>query len=102
MGVRHVLVDVLLATSLLVVVLSVLGLLVMRTTLAKVHYVTPVTSVAAPLFGVALAIDTGWSIPAGLDLLIVGLVAVSGPVLGMAIGRAEAQHQGIIATEAPQ
>jgi multicomponent Na+:H+ antiporter subunit G len=99
---RAVVVDVLLASSLLVVALSVFGVIVMRRTLAKVHYVTPITSVAGPLFGAALVVDTGWSITAGLDILIVGLVAASGPVLGMTIARVEAQQQEIIATEGPQ
>ncbi|MGH3745132.1 MAG: monovalent cation/H(+) antiporter subunit G [Mycobacteriales bacterium] len=102
MTVRGVVVDVLLASSLLVVVLSVFGALVLRTTLAKVHYVTPVTSVAGPLFAAALVVDTGWGITAGLDILIAALMAVSGPLLGMAIGRVEAQQQGLIPTEGPQ
>lgn len=102
MTARTIAVDVLLAGSLVVVVLSVLGAVVLRTTLAKVHYVTPLTSVAVPLFVAALVVDTGWGITAGLDLLIGALVALSGPVLGMAIGRVEAQQQGRVPNEAPQ
>lgn len=102
MTARSIAVDVLLAGSLVVVVLSVLGAVVLRTTLAKVHYVTPLTSVAVPLFVAALVVDTGWGITAGLDLLIGALVALSGPVLGMAIGRVEAQQQGRVPNEAPQ
>lgn len=102
MTVRGVVVDVLLATSLAVVVLSVLGAVVLRTTLAMVHYVTPLTSVAVPLFVAALVVNTGWGITAGLDILIGVLVVSSGPVLGMAIGRVEAQQHGRVPNTAPQ
>lgn len=102
MTVRGVVVDALLAASLLIVVLSVVSAVVVRTTLAMVHYVTPITSVAVPLFVAALVVNTGWGITAGLDILIGVLVVSSGPVLGMAIGRVEAQHEGRVPNTAPQ
>lgn len=102
MTARHLAVDVLLGFSLAVVLLSVFGALVLRSTLAKVHYVTPITSVAVPLFVAALVVDTGWGITAGLDILIGALLATAGPVLGAAIGRVEAQQQGLVPNEGPQ
>lgn len=102
MTARAVAVDVLLAAGLLVVVLSVVGAVVLRTTYAKLHYLTPVTTVAAPLLGASLVVDTGWGITAGLDILIVGLLMVGGPVLEVSIGRVEAQQDGTIVGEGPQ
>ena len=93
--------DVLLATSLLVVVLSVFGAVVFRTTFGKLHYVTPVTSVAVPLFGAALVVDSTWGITTGLEILIVVLTAVPGAVLESAIARTGAQRQQLLDPEGP-
>lgn len=102
MSSRTVIADVLLSTSLLITALAALGAVVMRTTFGKLHYLTPVTSVAGPLFGVALVIDTGWGLTAGLDLLIVGLLAVAGPVLEVSAGRVAAELEGVVEPEEPQ
>jgi multicomponent Na+:H+ antiporter subunit G len=83
---RLVVSDALLAVSLLVTVLSTIGALTMRTIFGKLHYLTPVTTVAGPLFGVAL---------------IVILLALSSPILQMAMGRAAAQDSGVLQPEAP-
>ena len=85
---------VLLGLAAAVVVLSGIGLLGARDSIPRLHFVTPVTSVAAPLTGVAYAVDQGWGISAGLVLAIVGLVAVTGPPLGAAIGRSAALNEG--------
>jgi multicomponent Na+:H+ antiporter subunit G len=102
MSASELAVDVLLGTSLLVTVASVLGVVVLRTTLGKLHYLAPVTSVAAPLFGAALVVANGWGITAALDILIVALLAISGPVLEAAIGRVDAQQTGALVGEGPQ
>ena len=102
MSAHHVVADVLLAAALLITVASVFGALVLRTANAKLHYLTPITSVAAPLFGAALVVENGWGLTAGLDLLIVGLLAVSGPALEISIGRVIAQRDGVIIGEGPQ
>lgn len=98
----HLVTDVALAAALLVTLASVFGAVVLPTTFAKLHYLTPVTSVAAPLFALALVVDTGWGITAGLELLIVGLLVASGPVLQMAVGRVEAQRTGVLLPESPK
>ncbi|HVW81112.1 MAG TPA: monovalent cation/H(+) antiporter subunit G [Mycobacteriales bacterium] len=99
--IRTVVSDALLSASLLIVVLSAVGALTMRTTFGRLHYVAPVTTVAGPLFGAAAAVRTGWGITAGLEILIVVIMALSGPVLEIATGRAEAQQQGVLTPESP-
>jgi multicomponent Na+:H+ antiporter subunit G len=99
---RLVIADALLAAALVVTVLSALGALMLRTTFGRLHFLTPVTTVAGPLFGAALVVHTGWGITAGLQILIVGLLAVSGPILEMTIGRVEAQQRGVLTPESPQ
>jgi multicomponent Na+:H+ antiporter subunit G len=94
MSAREIAVWALLALAALVVVLSGVGLLAARDSIPRLHFVTPVTSVATPLTGVAYAVDQGWGISAGLVLLIVGFVALTGPGLGAAIGRAAAADEG--------
>lgn len=96
MAAHEIAVWVLLGVAALVVVLSGVGLVVARDTVPRLHFVTPVTSIAAPLTGVAYAVDQGWGIAAGLVLLIVGLVAVSSPPLAAAIGRAAAVQEDLL------
>ncbi|HTW20629.1 MAG TPA: monovalent cation/H(+) antiporter subunit G [Mycobacteriales bacterium] len=98
---RDVISDALLAAALLVILLSGVGALTMRTTFGKLHYLTPVTSVAGPLFAAAIVVHTGWGITAGLQLLIVALLGVTGPILQMATGRVEAQQRGILDPTSP-
>jgi multicomponent Na+:H+ antiporter subunit G len=83
------------------VVLAGLGLVAARDSVPRLHFVTPVTSVAAPLTGVAYAVDQGWGIAAGLVLLIVGLVAVTSPPMAAAIGRVAAHRDRLLPSEPP-
>lgn len=99
---RTVVAEALLAASLLVIVLSMFGAVVMRTSFGKLHFITPVTTVAAPLFCAALVVDSTWSITTGLEILTTALVMVSGPVLEAAIGRVAAQRFELIDPEGPQ
>jgi multicomponent Na+:H+ antiporter subunit G len=99
---RIVISDALLAASLLVVVLSAVGALAMRTTYGRLHFLTPVTTVGGPLFGAAIVVHTGWGITAGMQILIVAILAASGPILEIATGRVEAQQRGLIEPEGPQ
>jgi multicomponent Na+:H+ antiporter subunit G len=94
--------DVLLAVSLLIIVLAMVGAVTFRTTFGKLHFVTPVTTVGAPLFCAALVLDSTWSIATGLEILITALVMVSGPILEAAIGRAAAQQRQVLEPEGPQ
>jgi multisubunit Na+/H+ antiporter MnhG subunit len=93
---------VLLAVAALVVVLSAVGLVAAPSTLARLHFVTPVTSLAAPLVGLAYLVDQGIGLAAGLVLLVVGLLALTGPPLGAAIGRLAAAELDLLPAESPQ
>jgi multisubunit Na+/H+ antiporter MnhG subunit len=86
-----------------VAVLSVLGALVAgRDLYLRQHYVTSITSLAGPLVGVGLTIENGWGLTSGQILLVVGLLAVSGPVAGAATGRLFAQSDGTVDSESPE
>lgn len=68
----------------------------------RLHFVTPITSVAGPLVAVGLCIQSGWGITAGTIILIVGLLFVGGPVTSAATGRMMAQADGTVDSEAPE
>jgi multicomponent Na+:H+ antiporter subunit G len=99
---REIAVAVLLGLAGLVVVLAALGLVAAPGALARLHFVTPVTSVAGPLVGVAAAVDQGLGLTSGLVLLTVALLAATGPVLGAAVGRLAAAESRVVPAEAPE
>lgn len=79
-----------------------LGTLAMPRVYNRLHYLTPMTSIGAPLIGLALAISNGWGLTMAEDVFIVFLLALSGPVLEAATGRAAAQREGLIKQDSPQ
>ncbi len=86
-----------------VVIASVVGALVIGTDpFNRLHFVTPITSVAGPLIAVGLCVQTGWGITAGTIILVVGLLFIAGPVTAAATGRMMAQERGEVESEAPQ
>lgn len=93
---------VLLGLAALTVVLSAVGLVRTPAPVARLHFLTPVTSFAAPLVGVAYWVDEGMGLATGLVLLVVGLLALSGPPLASAIARATAEEEELILSEQPQ
>lgn len=67
----------------------------------RLHFVTPVTSLGAPLVCVGLSVESGqpWVIA---ELLLIGLLLfAAGPVLESATARAAAQARGIEGEEQP-
>jgi monovalent cation/proton antiporter MnhG/PhaG subunit len=98
----HDLMLALYAAGLAVVVLAPLAALRVRHVYNRLHFVTPMTSLGAPLIGLALAIQNGWGLTTAQELLIVGVLAVTGPVLAAATGRLAAQRDGLIKRESPQ
>jgi multicomponent Na+:H+ antiporter subunit G len=88
--------------GLAVMVASALGALVLRRVYSRLHFLTPMTSVGAPLIGLALAIQNGWGLTMGQIVLIAGLLAVTGPVLQAATGRVTAQIDGLISKDSPE
>lgn len=86
-----------------VVVLSSLSAVWLRGVFVRLHFLSPVTSVGAPLIGIALAVENGWGLTTGLVLLVVALVALTGPVVEVATGRLMAQREGMVSPmEEPQ
>jgi multicomponent Na+:H+ antiporter subunit G len=79
--------DVLLGAGVLVAMASATAAPLMGAVRDRMHFLTPVTSVAGPLVGAALAIQNGWGTTAGQIVLIVVLLAITGPVLESATGR---------------
>ena len=96
MGGRELAVVVLLGLAGLVVALSGVGFLAACDALPRLHFVTPVTSVAAPLTGAAYAVQLGPGLAAGLGVAVVVLLAVTGPVLGSAVARVSAAEDGLL------
>lgn len=88
--------------GLTVVVLAPLSALTFRRFFSRLHFITPITSVGAPLIVAALGIQNGWGLTTGLEILIVGTLAVTGPVLEAATGRLAAQREGLIGRGSPQ
>jgi multicomponent Na+:H+ antiporter subunit G len=97
-----VVVLVLLGLAALVVVLSAVGLVAAPSVLPRLHFIAPVTSLAAPLVGFAYLVDQGIGLAAGLVLLTVAVLALTGPPLGAAIGRLAAAELDLLPTESPQ
>lgn len=77
-----------------VIVAASLGALVAPGPFARLHPLTIVTSLGAPLVGLGTAALDGAGLAGGETLLIVAVLAVTGPVMGSAIGRVAAQREG--------
>ena len=85
-----------------VIVVSSLGALTVRQAQNRLHFITPITSLGAPLVGLALAVENGWGETTAQILLTVFLLAVAGPVLEAATGRLAAQQEGVVPRETPE
>ncbi len=98
MTVRHTAALVLLTAGTAVILLSAVGIVVLRRPFGRLHALTPAASLGVPLVTLALALQSGPG-RAAVKLLVIGaLVAVGGPVTTMALGRATAQHEGAVPT----
>jgi multicomponent Na+:H+ antiporter subunit G len=98
----QILIDVLLFLGVAIIVVSSCAALWLRGVFVRLHYLSPVTSVGAPLIGIALGLENGWGLTTGLILLVVFLLAVSGPVVEVTTARVMAQREGIVIQESPQ
>ncbi|HET8598960.1 MAG TPA: monovalent cation/H(+) antiporter subunit G [Segeticoccus sp.] len=101
-GIPHLIALALLAAGLLVALTSSVAAFGLRGTRNRLHVLTPVTSVAGPLIGIALAIENGWTLTTAEILIVVLILAVTGPVMAMATGRADAQREGILRQDSPE
>ncbi|MDA8295528.1 MAG: monovalent cation/H(+) antiporter subunit G [Actinomycetota bacterium] len=63
----------------------------------RAHLLSPVTSLAAPLLGIGLAIQDGVGLASGEILLTCALVALTGPVFTVVTARLVAQNEGRVA-----
>jgi len=88
MSPQSVTADVLLGVAVALVLCSSVGVLVMRDTYQKLHYVTPISLVAPVLVAAAVTVQSGWEEPTGQTWLAVAIVAVAGPILSHATVRA--------------
>src|SRR4051794_29051523 len=94
--------DVLLGAGVAGAGVSALRALLVRGGLGRLPFLTPVTSLAAPLVGASLAVANGWSATTTQILLTVVLLAVAGPVLESATGRTLAQQRGVVPADEPE
>lgn len=85
-----------------VVLLSALASLRVRRPEARVHFLTPTTSLGAPLVGLGLVLQSGWSLTSAQIVLTCVLVALAGPVLASATVRVAAQREGAVSQETPE
>lgn len=93
----------LIALGTAVIVASAVGVLAVRTgELERLHFLTPTTSLGAPLVGIGLCVRDGWGLATGEILLVVALLFVTGPVISSATGRLIAQQRGIIDRDPPE
>lgn len=86
-----------------VTVLAGVGALaVRRDVLLRLHFVTPITSLAAPLVGIGVCIDSGQPWVIAEVMVIVLMLFLAGPVLGPATARAAGQRRGLLTEEQPE
>lgn len=100
--VLHLLALSLYGLGIAVVIATIIGALMVRRVYNRLHYLTPATSLGAPLIGLALAIENGWSLTTAEIVFTVGLLAIAGPVLEAATGRVAAQREGMVGQESPE
>lgn len=86
----------------LLVTASACAALLPRSTRGRLHFLTPVTSLGAPLVGLGLAVDTGWHLATAAILVTVAVVTVTGPALAAATGRVSALRDGLVRQESPR
>jgi multicomponent Na+:H+ antiporter subunit G len=102
MNAVHILALALYAAGVAVVVVSGLAALAFRWVHDRLHFLTPTTSLGAPLIGFGLALEDGWTLTTAEILFTCLLLVVSGPVLAAATGRLAAQRQGALRQESPE
>lgn len=85
---RAVVADIFLGLGAAVVIISSIGILVMRGPYNKVHYVTPVSLIAPVAVGIAILAQAGWSSRSAQTWLAIVFMAIAGPFLSHATIRA--------------
>lgn len=85
---RAIAADIFLGLGAAMVIVSSVGILVMRTAYDKLHYVTPASLVAPISIGVAILIQSGWSSRSAQTWLAIGFMVIASPYLSHATIRA--------------
>jgi multisubunit Na+/H+ antiporter MnhG subunit len=80
--------DVLLGLAVAVVLVSSVGILVMRDAFQKLHFVTPAAVLAPAFVGLAVLVRSGWSSSSAITWLAVLFLLIGGPYLAHATVRA--------------
>ena len=99
---NQVIADILVGLGTLVVVLASIGALRARSVFRRLHYLTVITSVGAPAIGAGALVVDGIGLTGASVLAIVVLLAITGPILGAAVGRLNAQREGVVPVETPE
>lgn len=86
----------------LVVVLAAVGSLRVSRAEDRLHFVTPATSAAAPLVGLGLGLQNGWSLTTAQIVLTCILLMITGPVLTSAALKVAAEREGTVSRESPE
>ena len=68
----------------------------------RAHLLSPVTSLAAPMLGIGLAIQDGANLTSAQILFICALVAGLGPIFTVVTARLVAENEGRVPTHADQ
>ena len=98
----HVVALALYGLGVVVVVVSSWLALLPRRPLDRLHLISPGTSLGAPLVGLGIALENGWSLAAAEALLIAALLAFTGPALVASTGRVVAEREGVLAEKEPE
>ncbi len=72
-----------------------------RRVLTRLHLLSLVTTIGAPLIGAGLIVVNGATLGSGAILATVALLAVTGPILQSAIARLEARRRGATDEDLP-
>ena len=83
-----VVIGILLGLAVLVVLLSSVGLVVMRDVYQRLHYVAPIVLIAPVLVAIAITVKEGWDSNTGETWLSVGFLLLVAPFVSHATVRA--------------
>jgi multisubunit Na+/H+ antiporter MnhG subunit len=85
---RAIAADIFLGIGAAVVLVSSVGILVMRDAYQKLHFVTPISMIAPVAVGIAILIQSGWSSRSAQTWLAIGFMVIASPFLSHATIRA--------------
>ncbi|MYW94186.1 monovalent cation/H(+) antiporter subunit G [Amycolatopsis rubida] len=93
--------QVLVFAGVFAVLVSAVGMLRAKDLLARLHLLSPVTTLGAPLIGAGLVLVNGAHLGSGAIVVTVVLLVVTGPILQTATARLEARRRGDIDEDLP-